>query len=342
LVGRAKQLSASQFRYLVRVWGHRADPQVGDARWQENANDEYVVLAKTLDGYHLQGWLSEINGKVVADAINAAIGVPPEGDERTTQQRNAQGLCDIAQAVLNSGTQLASAAVRPHLSVTVEYETLKRLLNTSGAGIVNGGAGFGVNGGAGLFDVANPVDLTREPALSDGATLTGRQLAFLTCDSEVTRIVFGPKSELLDVGRAKRTVSGQLRKVVLARDRSCRFPGCEAATYTLEVHHVQHWADGGVTSAANSIVLCRYHHQHVHQRGIWIARKSGQWAFYKPDGQRIGPRGQTTRSARPPNDTGGCANQLGLNGRGGPERSQTGQPEQSCQPQLVTTGPDPG
>src|SRR5699024_7680344 len=128
LVGRAKQLSASQFRYLVRVWGHRADPQVGDARWQENANDEYVVLAKTLDGYHLQGWLSEINGKVVADAINAAIGVPAEGDERTTQQRNAQGLCDIAQTILNSGTQLASAAVRPHLSVTVEYETLKRLL----------------------------------------------------------------------------------------------------------------------------------------------------------------------------------------------------------------------
>src|SRR5699024_3359357 len=132
---------------------------------------------------------------------------------RTTQQRNAQGLCDIAQTVLNSGTHLASAAVRPHLSVTVEYETLKRLLNTSGAvsggavsggpgglaasdanghagsghggrasarggaasgaGIVNGGAGFGVSGGVGLFDVANPVDLTREPALSDGATLTG-------------------------------------------------------------------------------------------------------------------------------------------------------------------------
>ncbi|HLS01967.1 MAG TPA: DUF222 domain-containing protein, partial [Beutenbergiaceae bacterium] len=359
LVGRAKALSASQFRYLVRVWGHRADPQVGDARWQENANDEYVVLAKTLDGYHLQGWLSEINGKVVADAINAAIGVPAEGDERTTQQRNAQGLTDIAQTVLNSGTQLASAAVRPHLSVTVEYETLKRLLNTnhtntgsahSGAG---SGAGFGVNGGAGLFDVANPVDLTREPALSDGATLTGRQLAFLTCDSEVTRIVFGPESELLDVGRAKRTVSGQLRKAVLARDRSCRFPGCEASTYTLEVHHIQHWADGGVTSAANSIVLCRYHHQHVHQRGIWITRKPGQWAFYKPDGQQIGPRGQTrpTQPGEPP-WAGGPGNQSVLNHPGEPsqpaepdEPGQSGEPsehQQSCQPQLVTTGPDPG
>ncbi len=346
LVGRAKALSASQFRYLVRVWGHRADPQVGDARWQENANDEYVVLAKTLDGYHLQGWLSEINGKVVADAINAAIGVPAEGDERTTQQRNAQGLTDIAQTVLNSGTQLASAAVRPHLSVTVEYETLQRLLNTNpghghgGHASANGRASAnGADGGVGLFDVANPVDLTREPALSDGATLTGRQLAFLTCDSEVTRIVFGPRSELLDVGRAKRTVSGQLRKAVLARDRSCRFPGCEAATYTLEVHHIQHWADGGVTSAANSIVLCRYHHQHVHQRGIWITRKPGQWAFYKPDGQQIGPRGQTrpTQPGEPPDATNRPAEP--------DEPGQSGEPsedEQSCQPQLVTTGPDPG
>src|SRR5690625_7833887 len=65
-----------------------------------------------MDGYHLQGWLSEVNGKAVADAINAAIGVPPEGDVRSLQERNAQGLTDISHTILSTGTLLPDAAVR--------------------------------------------------------------------------------------------------------------------------------------------------------------------------------------------------------------------------------------
>src|SRR5690625_6471557 len=93
-----------------------------------------------MDGYHLQGWLSEVNGKTVADAINAAIGIPPQHDARSIQERNAQGLTDIAHTILSTGTLLPDAAVRHHLSETVEYATLQNLLTHRPGGA---GAGYG-------------------------------------------------------------------------------------------------------------------------------------------------------------------------------------------------------
>src|SRR5690625_4915920 len=322
LVEKAKEFPVIDYRQIARVWAERADPEAGDARWQDHVEQEYLVLSKTMDGYHLQGWLSEVNGKTVADAINAAIGIPPEGDKRSIQERNAQGLTDIAHTILSTGTLLPDAAVRPHLSVTVEYATLQNLLtnrnHASNAGASGMGAGYGqTNGNTGAHGNVNGVngvaaadtdasgldggqsvaDLRREPTLSNGVVLTPAQLEFLSCDSEVTRIIFGPKSEILDVGRAKRTVTSQLRKAVLARDRGCQFPGCGAAPYTLEIHHIQHWANGGVTSAGNSIALCRFHHQHVHQREITIrpSQHTGRWQFHDQNGQLLNTRDPLTR-----------------------------------------------
>jgi len=309
LVAQAEKLSVPKFRYLTRVWAHRADPDLVDARWQEQAGQEYFVISETMGGYHLQGWLSEINGKTIATAIQAAVGTPTKNDGRGLHERNAQGLVDIAQNALRSGEYQPSAAVRPHLTVTVEYETLRRLLDpqafTQTGPDLSTQIGSGVLGrrgseaptqdtcnsrnqtdGSSLKKISGPkrsaggtFALERAPVLGDGIPLTARQLAFISCDSTVSRIVFGPHSEVLDVGRAKRTVTSAQRKAVQARDRNCQFPGCGAAPYTAEVHHVKHWAAGGETSVDNSILLCRFHHKHVHQRDIQIRYQRGRWIF---------------------------------------------------------------
>ena len=106
---------------------------------------------------------------------------------------------------------------------------------------------------------------------------------------------------MLDVGRAQRTVTGQMRRAVIARDRHCVFPGCDQPASRCEVHHaVTHWADGGGTSAANSALLCWHHHQLVDAKGItmhWTGKlaergstgallESG-WAFTDARGRRI-------------------------------------------------------
>ncbi|RHA44225.1 HNH endonuclease signature motif containing protein, partial [Cellulomonas rhizosphaerae] len=113
-----------------------------------------------------------------------------------------------------------------------------------------------------------------------GGTLPGPVLARLACDGELTRLVFGPSSQLIDVGRAERTFSGPRRRAIVARDRTCRYPGCTAPPALGELHHVEHWADGGSTDANSGILLCWYHHDLVHRLRIEIRRSpSGGWTF---------------------------------------------------------------
>lgn len=67
-------------------------------------------------------------------------------------------------------------------------------------------------------------------------------------------------------GRTQRVVSDRLRRVVERRDRGCRVPGCTNERY-VEVHHIIHWLQGGVTDSWNLISLCPYHHR-AHHRGL--------------------------------------------------------------------------
>jgi hypothetical protein len=104
-----------------------------------------------------------------------------------------------------------------------------------------------------------------------------------TCDASVTRVVLGPSSEPLDVGRRTPVIPPAIRRAVILRDKHCRFPGCDQPPSRCDVHHIQHWADGGPTSLANSTLLCRRHRGRVH----------------RPDGFRLDPAGERPVFRRP-------------------------------------------
>jgi hypothetical protein len=109
----------------------------------------------------------------------------------------------------------------------------------------------------------------------------------IACDSQVTRIVFGPDSQILDVGRTQRTVTGQLRRAVIARDKHCVLGGCDQPPSRCEVHHAeQHWADGGHTSVTNAALLCYHHHDLVDTSGITMHYDNG-WHFTDRHGQPV-------------------------------------------------------
>ncbi|WP_157236819.1 HNH endonuclease signature motif containing protein [Promicromonospora sukumoe] len=141
---------------------------------------------------------------------------------------------------------------------------------------------------AGVSDIKRPAVFT-ETSSPVPASLLRR----LACDSEVTRIVFGPDSQILDVGRAKRTVTGQLRRAVIARDKHCVYDQCDQPPTRCEVHHaLRHWAHGGETSTTNAALLCYHHHDLVDKQNIAMHYDNG-WHFTHPNGHVTRP----TRSA---------------------------------------------
>jgi hypothetical protein len=98
----------------------------------------------------------------------------------------------------------------------------------------------------------------------------GRQVAVetarrLACDGSLVEL-HEHEGSTLSLGRKRRTPSPALRRALAARDRGCRFPGCDRTRF-VDAHHVRHWSRGGETNLDNLISLCRSHHRLVHERG---------------------------------------------------------------------------
>ncbi|MGD2123073.1 MAG: DUF222 domain-containing protein, partial [Gemmatimonadota bacterium] len=91
--------------------------------------------------------------------------------------------------------------------------------------------------------------------LEDGTRVSPETSRRLSCDCGLVEVRHSAGGEVLNVGRRTRTIPPALRRALEVRDRGCRFPGC-GSRFT-EGHHVVHWADGGETSLANTLLLCR-------------------------------------------------------------------------------------
>ncbi len=130
-----------------------------------------------------------------------------------------------------------------------------------------------------------------EPAaFDDGTALSMTQLARLACDSSVGRIVFSATGEALDAGRSKRLFTPGQTRVVIARDRTCRYPGCTETIPHGQIHHALPWKRGGATDLVNAVLLCWHHHALVHREMTTIAHHDGGFVFTRPDGTIIGTR----------------------------------------------------
>jgi hypothetical protein len=96
----------------------------------------------------------------------------------------------------------------------------------------------------------------------------------------------GPDGQTLDVGRRTRTIPPGIRRALLHRDKTCRFPGCHLRFG--QGHHLRHWANGGSTSLDNLAFLCRRHHRAVHEEGFQVDRGAdGELYFRRPDGRPL-------------------------------------------------------
>jgi hypothetical protein len=161
-----------------------------------------------------------------------------------------------------------SRSVHAHVDVTIPLDALLGLSDAPGelvAGCARGPR------------VAVTPDEVRE-LLSDPAVT-----------STMRRLVTDPMTgHLLDVGRTRYEIPARLRDHIAARDRTCRFPGCNRRATGCQIDHAVAWDDGGETTRANLGALCVRHHQMKTHAGwtIGAAADDGSCTWLSPLGRR--------------------------------------------------------
>jgi hypothetical protein len=270
LVEAATIHSMNDLRRIASYWRQQAEREAATegeealrARRRLHASLSFLGMVR------LDGDLDPETGDTLLTALQAVLDAEARSggsDERTPAQRRADALGEICRQWLDRPDRPSVAGERPHVTVTVDAHTLAE-------------PEVGVDGSSWTseLDHAGPIDAH-----------TARRLA---CDASVMRIVMSGRSEPLDVGRRTPVVPPSMRRAVIARDRQCRFPGCDRPHTWCDAHHVVHWADGGPTAVQNLVLLCRRHHRRVHDRGGFrLELLDGRPVFRRPDGSILEDR----------------------------------------------------
>ncbi|SFN16340.1 5-methylcytosine-specific restriction enzyme A [Pseudonocardia ammonioxydans] len=210
-----------------------------------------VVANRTGSGGRIRGRFDDAAlFDAIATAVDALAAPRDNLDERSPEQRQAEGLSEICARALDHGDLPETGGRRPVISVLIGLEDLQRR--------------------------------ARAAVLDFGGQITPESLRMLACDAGVVPIVMNGQGQPLDVGRIKRTVPDGLRRAITARDRGCAHPGCNRPPSWCEVHHIRPWEADGETSLGNCVMLCRVHHRLLHH-SEWIVRiRDGLPEFVPP------------------------------------------------------------
>ncbi|MBK7536643.1 MAG: DUF222 domain-containing protein [Myxococcales bacterium] len=242
--------------------------------------------------------LANVSAEASAPAERAAgVSAEAQRSSTTTTTRRPYNRADGLMALVHDYARGSRAERSPvELIVTVPAALLQQTAATtdSATGTSDSAADISSTTAVAIAPVSFtdrgaslPVALTVESdlALSPQAT---RRLA-CDCGLVVVTATTATDAAPLSVGRKTRTIPAALKRALLLRDRTCRFPGCDHRLF-LEGHHLQHWADGGETSLPNLALLCSLHHAYVHERGYLITQSAaGALAFEDPQGRAVVP-----------------------------------------------------
>jgi hypothetical protein len=242
LLTRARGFDVREFACLMRRFRECVDPDGALRDANRDHERTRVHLSQTLGGrFRLDGDLDAEAGATLSTALNRYMR-PVPGDRRSASQRRAAALVELCHRDLTHEERPQLAGQRPHLSVTVPVATLSGEPGWPGGELRWGG-----------------------PVVAD----TARRLA---CDAVRTDVTVGPEGELLSVSRPAPTVPPWLRRQLAARDRGCRFPGCDRPPEWTEAHHIVPRAAHGPNDLPNLVMVCRLHHRLVHEGGWRIRR----------------------------------------------------------------------
>ena len=255
LLKAAQTKDPAELRQTAREIRHRVDAK-GMARLaMELQRKRRLHLYDLPDGMiGIDGALPPEGGAALRITLDSLIGVPPKGDDRTQQQRQADALMLLCRRQLDSGSLPSRAGRKPHLTVVMQADT-----------------------GAARLEGAGPI-----------STETAERLM---CDGSVSVLSVDRKGAALDLGRSHRLASEPQRRALGARYTKCAAPGCNWEVRFCEPHHLDEWANGGGTKVDRMVPLCTVkHHPLVHEGG-WkvVAKADGAIDLVPPWERSTGP-----------------------------------------------------
>jgi hypothetical protein len=242
LVEQATTLTYKQFRCVTHTWDDTADPQRAEAKAKKLDDDRAVHLSQSYEGaWFLDGTLDPIGGLAVSDelrrlehkefrkdwkAAKKRLGRKPrlEDLQRNATQRRADALVEMARR----SRAMPKDARKPEPLFT---------------------AIVGVDG------LKNIIELHNRTRVHPSSTM--RWLP----DAWVERVVFGPKSRPIDIGRRRRLFTAAQKRAIQVPDRECTHDYCDRPATECETDHIEPYAQGGETTETNGRSLCRYHNQ---------------------------------------------------------------------------------
>ncbi len=255
---------AVEARRLVNGLDHDgARPGDDDSGVDGLVNDLSFTRHKHGGGF-FKGRLDALSFEVFRRALEARL-LPEKDENKSLAERQGDALAQLCVYVLDEGCLPRRGGERPHVTIILTEKELR----AQHRGVV----------------------------LEYGGQLSAAQTRMLLCDAKILPVVLGGQSQILDVGREKRTATPAQRRAVAARDRGCAHPGCDEPPYRCEIHHVTPWAQGGRSDMDSLVMFCWSHHRMVHESGWTVQMIDGYPSIIPP--KWLDPT-QTPRRKPPP------------------------------------------
>lgn len=268
---------------IMRAWANRLDPGDEDDHARDIDDRRQVYLSPVGDVWDLKGTLPGLSGAKLAGVLNQIMesqrrrnctcqrfACTCASDERTRPQARADALIALVEGAMGpDGSILApNGAARSRAILVIRAADL-----ASEPGERTPSEAKRPESGSEPDDFMSVWRTSNGPG--SGLLCRASVLQEL-CDATVQRLIVGPESQPLDIGRATRVIPAAVRTAVIVRDRGCIFPGCAQPFAWTEAHHIRHWAHGGETAVSNLALLCSRHHVAIH---------SGRWTIRMTDDQ---------------------------------------------------------
>lgn len=272
----AECLTIPALRGRIRRRALAADPAAAGRAHERERRGRYVSLEPVRDGMAwLHAYLPAPDAVAVHATLTAMADAAPPDDPRGVDERRADALVDVVTRWLDAGTCPDGTPLprrqrrRPHLAVTVAASTLAgdddAPAELAGYGPISADMARRIARDATWSTIG--VDPRTGEARRAGEDRGGPAAAARECRGAPRGSAppgYRPPAALVDD--------------VLARDRTCTFPGCRVPAMRCDLDHIEPFDPtlpaGDQTAGENLHALCRHHHN-LKTHGGWRVERDG-------------------------------------------------------------------